>query len=118
MQIVGDVAGRACIIVDDMVDTAGTMVKGVCLLKVFCVNIQGAIVFQKAHHWNILNTNRLTPKKLDWISGKRVFVRFEVIVCLCEVTRFHNPTEEKSSCGQLDCLFLKTLVQLNQVARS
>eukprot|EP00667_Euglena_gracilis_P014459 EG_transcript_14984 len=33
MQIVGDVAGRACIIVDDMVDTAGTMVKGVCLLK-------------------------------------------------------------------------------------
>ena len=33
MQIVGDVAGRTCIIVDDMVDTAGTLVKGVGLLK-------------------------------------------------------------------------------------
>jgi|EP00670_Eutreptiella_braarudii_P000748 ribose-phosphate pyrophosphokinase len=33
MQIVGDVQGRACIIVDDMIDTAGTMVKGVNLLR-------------------------------------------------------------------------------------
>jgi len=32
MQIVGDVSGRTCIIVDDMVDTAGTLVKGVGLL--------------------------------------------------------------------------------------
>lgn len=58
------------------------------------------------------------PKNWIGFQEKEFFVRFEVIVCLCEVTRFHNPTEEKSSCGQLDCLFLKTLVQLNQVARS
>ena len=41
MQIVGDVAGRMCIIVDDMIDTGGTMVKGVNLLKA-CAPLLGA----------------------------------------------------------------------------
>lgn len=33
MQTVGNVAGFNCVIVDDMVDTAGTLVKACCLLK-------------------------------------------------------------------------------------
>ena len=43
MQIVGDVQGRACIIVDDMIDTAGTMVKGVNLLRVCSVKWDGVV---------------------------------------------------------------------------
>eukprot|EP01099_Mayorella_cantabrigiensis_P000713 TRINITY_DN1312_c0_g2_i1.p1 TRINITY_DN1312_c0_g2~~TRINITY_DN1312_c0_g2_i1.p1 ORF type:complete len:126 (-),score=24.33 TRINITY_DN1312_c0_g2_i1:41-418(-) len=33
MQIVGDVDGKICIITDDMIDTGGTLVKAVNLLK-------------------------------------------------------------------------------------
>jgi ribose-phosphate pyrophosphokinase len=33
MHIIGDVAGRSCLIVDDMVDTAGTLCKAADALK-------------------------------------------------------------------------------------
>lgn len=33
MHIIGDVYGRDCILIDDMIDTAGTLVKGVSALK-------------------------------------------------------------------------------------
>jgi len=34
MNVVGDVAGRHCLLVDDLIDTAGTLVKGAeALLK-------------------------------------------------------------------------------------
>ena len=33
MNIIGDVAGRTCVIMDDMVDTAGTLVKAAQVLK-------------------------------------------------------------------------------------
>jgi ribose-phosphate pyrophosphokinase len=33
MNIIGDVSGRACIIMDDMVDTAGTLCKAAQVLK-------------------------------------------------------------------------------------
>ena len=33
MKLVGDVSGKTCIIVDDMIDTAGTLCKAAYLLK-------------------------------------------------------------------------------------
>ena len=33
MNIIGDVAGRTCVIMDDMVDTAGTLCKAAAALK-------------------------------------------------------------------------------------
>ena len=33
MGIIGDVAGKNCILVDDMIDTAGTIVAGASVLK-------------------------------------------------------------------------------------
>jgi ribose-phosphate pyrophosphokinase len=33
MNVIGDVAGRSCVIMDDMVDTAGTLVKAAQVLK-------------------------------------------------------------------------------------
>ncbi len=33
MQLIGDVKGKTCVIVDDMIDTAGTLVAAAALLK-------------------------------------------------------------------------------------
>ena len=33
MQIVGDVRGKVCVLIDDMIDTGGTLVKAADLLK-------------------------------------------------------------------------------------
>ena len=33
MQLIGDVKGKTCIIVDDMIDTAGTLTQAAALLK-------------------------------------------------------------------------------------
>ena len=32
IEIIGDVAGKSCVMVDDMIDTAGSMVSGACAL--------------------------------------------------------------------------------------
>jgi ribose-phosphate pyrophosphokinase len=46
MQVVGEVEGRPCIIVDDMIDTAGTLVSVVCALR----ERGAAVIYAAATH--------------------------------------------------------------------
>ena len=41
MHVIGDVKGRTCLILDDIIDTAGTLVKTACV-RVFAVSASGS----------------------------------------------------------------------------
>lgn len=53
MHIIGDVAGRDCVLVDDMIDTGGTLCKAAEALKergakrVFCVRDSPDLLWQR-----------------------------------------------------------------------
>lgn len=98
MQLIGDVKGKTCIIVDDMIDTAGTLTQAAALLKE-----QGASkVYAFATH------GIFSEKAADRIS-KSVLEKVITTDSMKTTDEFRDKIGDKHVCVSLDLLLAEAI---------
>lgn len=92
MHVIGDVSGMDCILVDDMVDTAGTLVKGADALK----NAGASDIYACATHGVLSNA---AVKRIQDSHIKKLFVTDTIPT---------NPQRE--SCGKIEVISIAPML--------
>jgi len=94
MQLVGEISGRICIIVDDMIDTAGTLISAADLL----ISRGATSVFAVATH-GIFSRNAL--ERIEKSCLERVFVTDTI-----------SQTNTVNLCKKVECLSIAPLIAM------